>query len=110
MGQEGPILAVSAAIRRRLNGWHDRDRPLVFLFLGSSGVGKTEMAKRIAEVCRLFIAVFDFSFLACYFGAMLSADAASWFMVYSLLGSTQKSTCTTKVMESANQATLFAST
>ena len=49
VGQEGPINAVCAAVRRRLNGWHDEDHPLVFLFLGSSGVGKTELAKRLAE-------------------------------------------------------------
>ena len=42
-------MAVSAAIRRRENGWHDEDHPLVFLFLDSSGVGKTELAKRVAE-------------------------------------------------------------
>ncbi len=28
------------AIRRRENGWYDEDHPLVFLFLGSSGIGK----------------------------------------------------------------------
>lgn len=50
IGQDGPIMAVSAAIRRRENGWHNEDSPLVFLFLGSSGVGKTELAKRVAEV------------------------------------------------------------
>lgn len=49
IGQDAPIDAVSAAIRRRQNGWHDEDHPLVFLFLGSSGVGKTELAKRTAE-------------------------------------------------------------
>eukprot|EP00049_Salpingoeca_infusionum_P010980 m.189715 g.189715 ORF g.189715 m.189715 type:complete len:607 (-) comp14799_c0_seq1:155-1975(-) len=49
VGQNEPIAAVSAAIRRRENGWHDEDHPLVFLFLGSSGVGKTELAKRIAQ-------------------------------------------------------------
>lgn len=37
VGQEGPIHAVAAAIRRRDNGWHDEEKPLVFLFLGSSG-------------------------------------------------------------------------
>jgi ATP-dependent Clp protease ATP-binding subunit ClpB len=40
VGQDGPIMAVSAAVRRKENGWHDEDHPLVFLFLGSSGVGK----------------------------------------------------------------------
>eukprot|EP00055_Hartaetosiga_balthica_P011241 m.50421 g.50421 ORF g.50421 m.50421 type:complete len:623 (+) comp7512_c0_seq2:137-2005(+) len=49
VGQEGPILAISAAIRRRENGWHNEDSPMVFLFLGSSGVGKTELAKRLAQ-------------------------------------------------------------
>lgn len=37
VGQERAINAVAAAIRRRENGWHDEDHPLVFLFLGSSG-------------------------------------------------------------------------
>lgn len=38
----------STAIRRKENGWGDDDHPLVFLFLGSSGIGKTELAKRLA--------------------------------------------------------------
>ncbi|KAJ1967214.1 hypothetical protein H4R35_006776, partial [Dimargaris xerosporica] len=49
VGQLAPINAVASAIRRRENGWHDEDRPLVFLFLGSSGVGKTELAKQVAR-------------------------------------------------------------
>ena len=49
IGQKDPISAVSAAIRRRENGWCDDEHPLVFLFLGSSGIGKTELAKRVAE-------------------------------------------------------------
>lgn len=36
------------AIRRKENGWADDDHPLVFLFLGSSGIGKTELAKQLA--------------------------------------------------------------
>lgn len=32
----------------RKNGWMDPKRPLVLLFLGSSGVGKTELAKQVA--------------------------------------------------------------
>ena len=45
----GLYLSVSTiAIRSRQNGWVDLDRPLVFLFLGSSGVGKTELAKQVA--------------------------------------------------------------
>lgn len=49
IGQEGAIAIVSGAIRRKENGWCDEDHPLVFLFLGSSGIGKTELAKQIAE-------------------------------------------------------------
>ncbi|KAH9478955.1 Caseinolytic peptidase B protein-like protein [Psilocybe cubensis] len=48
IGQKGPISSVASAIRLRENGWVDRDRPLVMLFLGSSGIGKTEVAKRVA--------------------------------------------------------------
>lgn len=40
---------ISAAIRRKENGWCDDEHPLVFLFLGSSGIGKTELAKQIAN-------------------------------------------------------------
>ncbi|THD23148.1 caseinolytic peptidase B protein [Fasciola hepatica] len=48
VGQEDAIRTVSAAIRRKENGWYDEDHPLVFLFLGSSGIGKTELAKQVA--------------------------------------------------------------
>ena len=37
------------AIRRKESGWTSDESPLVFLFLGSSGVGKTELAKQIAK-------------------------------------------------------------
>lgn len=37
------------AVRRKENGWADDDHPLVFLFLGSSGIGKTELAKQLAS-------------------------------------------------------------
>ncbi|EEB19631.1 suppressor of potassium transport defect, putative [Pediculus humanus corporis] len=49
VGQEGPIAIVAAAIRRKENGWADDEHPLVFLFLGSSGIGKTELAKQLAR-------------------------------------------------------------
>ncbi|XP_072040903.1 mitochondrial disaggregase-like [Amphiura filiformis] len=49
IGQQGAITTVAAAIRRKENGWMDEDHPLVFLFLGSSGIGKTELAKQIAK-------------------------------------------------------------
>ncbi|XP_074619996.1 mitochondrial disaggregase-like [Acropora palmata] len=49
VGQEGAVLTVAATIRRRENGWFDEEHPLVFLFLGSSGIGKTELAKQVAR-------------------------------------------------------------
>lgn len=49
VGQEGAIALVAATIRRKELGWFDEEHPLVFLFLGSSGIGKTELAKQIAE-------------------------------------------------------------
>ncbi len=50
VGQERAISAVSEAIRRARAGLHDPHRPLgSFLFHGPSGVGKTELAKALAE-------------------------------------------------------------
>lgn len=49
VGQEGAIALVAATIRRKELGWFDDEHPLVFLFLGSSGIGKTELAKQMAE-------------------------------------------------------------
>ena len=46
-----PIIPViSLAIRRKENGWMDEDHPLVFLFLGSSGIGKLAMSIFITRV------------------------------------------------------------
>jgi ATP-dependent Clp protease ATP-binding subunit ClpB len=49
VGQDSAISLVAATIRRKENGWIDEDHPLVFLFLGSSGIGKTELAKQVAK-------------------------------------------------------------
>jgi ATP-dependent Clp protease ATP-binding subunit ClpB len=50
VGQDEAIAAVSDAIRRNKTGLSDERRPLgSFLFLGPTGVGKTELAKTLAE-------------------------------------------------------------
>src|SRR5574341_1046717 len=50
IGQDEAIAAVSDAIRRARSGLKDPKRPIgSFIFLGSSGVGKTELAKALAE-------------------------------------------------------------
>ena len=50
VGQDEAIAAVSDAIRRARSGLKDPRRPIgSFIFLGSSGVGKTELAKALAE-------------------------------------------------------------
>ncbi len=50
IGQDRAIGAVSEAIRRARTGLHDPRKPLgSFLFRGSSGIGKTELAKALAE-------------------------------------------------------------
>jgi ATP-dependent Clp protease ATP-binding subunit ClpC len=49
IGQEGAVSAISHAIRRARSGLKDPRRPIgSFIFLGSSGVGKTELAKALA--------------------------------------------------------------
>lgn len=51
VGQDEAIEVVSDAIRRSRAGLHDPRRPLgSFIFLGTTGVGKTELAKALAEV------------------------------------------------------------
>ena len=50
IGQEEAIRAVSDAVRRSRAGLQDPKRPLAsFIFLGTTGVGKTELAKALAE-------------------------------------------------------------
>jgi len=50
VGQEEALKAVANAIRRSRAGLQDTDRPIgVFMFLGPTGVGKTETARALAE-------------------------------------------------------------
>ncbi len=50
IGQAGAVSAIANAIRRARSGLKDPHRPIgSFIFLGSSGVGKTELAKALAK-------------------------------------------------------------
>ena len=50
IGQDEAIMAVSDAVRRSRAGLQDPKRPIAsFIFLGTTGVGKTELAKTLAE-------------------------------------------------------------
>ena len=50
VGQSNAIVAVSNAVRRARAGLQDENRPIgSFLFLGPTGVGKTELSKALAE-------------------------------------------------------------
>ncbi|MCZ7567344.1 MAG: ATP-dependent chaperone ClpB [Ardenticatenaceae bacterium] len=51
IGQDEAVEAVANAVRRARAGLHDPNRPIgSFLFLGPTGVGKTELARTLAEV------------------------------------------------------------
>ena len=50
VGQDEAIVAVSNAVRRARSGMQDPNRPIgSFIFLGPTGVGKTELARALAE-------------------------------------------------------------
>ena len=50
VGQEAAVTAVSDAVRRSRSGLNDEGKPVgSFLFLGTTGVGKTELAKALAD-------------------------------------------------------------
>ncbi len=50
VGQDEAVSAVASALRRSRAGLQDPDRPIgTFLFLGPTGVGKTELARALAE-------------------------------------------------------------
>jgi ATP-dependent Clp protease ATP-binding subunit ClpB len=51
VGQDEAVHAVAAAVRRSRSGLQDPNRPIgSFIFLGPTGVGKTELARALAEV------------------------------------------------------------
>jgi ATP-dependent Clp protease ATP-binding subunit ClpB len=53
VGQDEAVRAVSDALRRSRAGLSDPDRPIgTFLFLGPTGVGKTELARALAELAK----------------------------------------------------------
>jgi ATP-dependent Clp protease ATP-binding subunit ClpB len=50
VGQDDAVIAVSNAIRRSRAGLQDENRPIgSFIFMGTTGVGKTELARALAE-------------------------------------------------------------
>ncbi|MDD5362809.1 MAG: AAA family ATPase [Ignavibacteria bacterium] len=50
IGQEDAVFAISNAVRRTRAGLQDENRPIgSFLFMGTTGVGKTELARAVAE-------------------------------------------------------------
>jgi ATP-dependent Clp protease ATP-binding subunit ClpB len=51
VGQDEAVIAVANAIRRARSGLQDVNRPIgSFIFLGTTGVGKTELARALAEI------------------------------------------------------------
>ncbi len=48
IGQEAGVVALAKAIRRNRSGFRKRYKPSSFIFVGPTGVGKTELAKQIA--------------------------------------------------------------
>jgi len=61
-GQDDAITAVASAIKLSRAGLRDADKPVgSFLFAGPTGVGKTELAKQLAEVLGISFQRFDMS-------------------------------------------------
>ena len=49
IGQDEAVAAVAAAVRRSRVGLSPKHKPVSFIFVGSTGVGKTELVKQLAE-------------------------------------------------------------
>lgn len=47
------LVCLAIAIRRKENGWYDEEHPLVFLFLGSSGIGNWEQISQWGQRARV---------------------------------------------------------
>ena len=50
VGQDQAVTAVAAAVRRTRSGFTKQHKPTSFIFVGPTGVGKTELVKALAEV------------------------------------------------------------
>jgi ATP-dependent Clp protease ATP-binding subunit ClpA len=61
-GQDQAVEKVAWAIKRSRAGFRDADKPVAkFLFVGPTGVGKTELARQLAEVLNIPLLRFDMS-------------------------------------------------
>jgi ATP-dependent Clp protease ATP-binding subunit ClpA len=61
-GQDQAVEKVAWAIKRSRAGFHEVDKPVAkFLFVGPTGVGKTELARQLAEVLSVPLLRFDMS-------------------------------------------------
>jgi ATP-dependent Clp protease ATP-binding subunit ClpA len=61
-GQDGAVLAVVKAVKRSRAGFRDPGKPVAnFLFVGPTGVGKTELARSLAEILGVTMHRFDMS-------------------------------------------------
>ena len=62
LGQDTAVSTVAAAVKRSRAGFRDANKPMgCFLFAGPTGVGKTELAKALAENLQLTLHRFDMS-------------------------------------------------
>jgi ATP-dependent Clp protease ATP-binding subunit ClpA len=61
-GQDEAVAKAAWAVKRSRAGFHEADKPLAkFLFVGPTGVGKTELARQLAEVLGVPLLRFDMS-------------------------------------------------